>query len=61
MPHIKFIRSVTPHESGEYRPAVGDVIEVNEASAQRWLRRKAAEIVVAPPPVRQPKKTKEAK
>lgn len=56
MPHIKFIRSVTPHEAGEYRPAVGDVIEVNEASAQRWLRRKAAEIVAAPTTKTTPKK-----
>lgn len=61
MPHIKFIRSVTPHESGEYRPAVGDVIEVNEASAQRWLRRKAAEIVAAPAKPTKPTKSKESK
>lgn len=58
MPYIKFIRSVTLHEAGEYRPAVGDAIEVNEASAQRWLRRKAAEIVAAPTKTT---KTKESK
>lgn len=44
MAKIKFTRDSGDYES-DTRHAAGSVLEVNEASAQRWVRRGAAELV----------------
>ena len=44
MPKIKFLRDSGPHESTAPIKA-GAVVEVDEASCGRWLKRQAAELV----------------
>ena len=56
---IKFLRNCAPHEVDAPRPRKSDVLEVNEASAQRWIRRKAAELFTEP--AKTPKKTTKKK
>lgn len=41
MPTIKFIRDTTPYEGGPHK--AGDVVECSDASAERWVKRGAAE------------------
>lgn len=43
MPKIKFTRNAGSDEGGPYK--AGQEIEVSQASADRWVRRNAAEIV----------------
>jgi len=56
---IKFLRDSTGTEGDAPRPRKGDVLEVNEASAQRWIRRNAAELFTEPS--KTPKKTPKKK
>lgn len=53
MPRIRFLADTIVETEGYRRGehiAAGTVREVNEASANRWLRRNLAELVVDPPP-----------
>lgn len=45
MPKIKFIRSCRYTETDGPAPQAGDVLEVTDESAKRWIRRGAAELV----------------
>ena len=42
MPKIEFIRDTTSLEGGSDRPKKGDVLDVGDDSAARWIRRGAA-------------------
>jgi hypothetical protein len=43
MPRIKFTRNADVNEGGPYE--AGQIVDVPQASADRWVRRDAAEIV----------------
>lgn len=47
---IKFTRATLPREGAEY--VVGKKIKVDEASAARWVRRGAAEVIEASKPAK---------
>ena len=58
---IKFTRNATPREGGTLETVKGAVIEVDGASAHRWIRRNAAELVEDNPATPTPKPTKKTK
>lgn len=58
MPDIKFIRDAKPGECDAPLPRRGDKLTVDQASADRWVRRGAAEAVVESPAPTKPKTTK---
>lgn len=43
MPKIKFTRDAGSNEGGPFK--AGDIVEVPQTSADRWVRRNAAEVV----------------